>query len=88
MGIASNEQKEMISYSTAPNYHAGGKPARARRVSSFTVQDHFSDKAWQGQPPVFKDTLQTKTGRDREKAPLRKGVSHFVLRSERQKEKV
>lgn len=75
----------MISYSTAPNYHAGGKPARARRVSSFTVQDHFSDKAWQGQPPVFKDTLQTKTlsrQRQRQGILAEKESSPFARSSE------
>ena len=35
----------------------------------------------QGQPPVFRHTLQTKTGRDRE-APTGKGVVHFVPISE------
>lgn len=31
-----------------------------------SVHGHFSDKARQGQPPVVKDTLQTKASRDRE----------------------
>lgn len=50
--------------------HAGGKPEQdmCAELCSWSL--------FRGQPPVFKDTLQTKTRRDRE-ALLRKEVSHF-----------
>ena len=44
-------------------------------LADSSVQVHFSAKARQGQPPVFRDTLQTKTSRDREE-PLRNGDMH------------
>ena len=67
----------MVGYNTAPNYHAGRQKARIRHVrrgiqpcQELCTRSLFR----QGQPPVFRDTLQTKLGRDRE-APQRKGVS-------------
>ena len=81
--------KGLIGYNTATNYHVGRKPEWTCVLGYTILQKPCTRSLFrQGQPPVFKDTLQTKTGRDREKAPLRKGVSHFVLSSERQKEKV
>jgi hypothetical protein len=41
------------------------------------MQGHFSDKARQGQSLVFRDILQTKTGRDNI-SPTEKGSSPFL----------
>jgi hypothetical protein len=50
------------------------------RLIENSVQAHISDKTRHGQPPVFKDTLQPNTGRDRE-ASLRKDIPHFASNS-------
>jgi hypothetical protein len=50
-------------------------------LAESSVQGHFSDKAIQGQASVFKDILQTKTGRDRED-PVRKEMAQFMQSSE------
>ena len=44
-------------------------------LADSSIQGHFSVKASQGQPSVFRDTLQTKTSRDREK-PMEKDDMH------------
>ena len=72
MVIASSEQKELIGYSTAPNYHVGRKPEWTC-VLSYAA---FAESPAQGQVPVLRDTLQTKSGREREALP-RKGVLHW-----------
>lgn len=82
MIITSSEQEGLIGSDTAPNYHAGRKPvwdlcAELGSLAETSVQGHFSDQAShcvQGHSPV--------KGRDRE-TPMRKGVPHFVLTSER-----
>jgi hypothetical protein len=51
-----------------PMGHVGGKPEQA------VCAEFCSWSLFRGQPPVFKDTVQTKTGRDRE-ALLRKEKS-------------
>lgn len=81
--MATSKQEGLTGYSTAANYPAGWKPERDMygelcSLAESSQQSHFSDKARQGQPPVFKDTLLTKTGKDSE-APPRKGIPHFAL---------
>ena len=71
MVMASSEQEGQIGYSTTPNYHVGRKPewdvcAEFSSLAQSFVQGHFSDEANQGQPPVLRGTLQTKTDRNRE----------------------
>lgn len=84
--MPSSKQEELIDYTTAPNNDAGQKPewdmcGKLCNLEESSVQVHFSDEARQGQPRVFKDTLQTKIGRDRE-VLLWNGVPHFVPSSE------
>lgn len=58
-------QEGLIGYSTAPNYCESGKLeqdmcAELCSLAESSVQGHFLDKARQGQPPVLRETLQTK----------------------------
>ena len=79
MVIASSEQKELIGYSTAPNYHVGRKP-------EWDVYAELCSLA----KTLYKVTFQTRPDkghspdkdRQRQEALLREGVLHSALSSE------
>lgn len=80
MVITSSKWEGVVDYNIAPNYDAGREPEQymyaelcSLAESSVSMRSLFR----QGQQPGFRNTLQTKTGKDRE-APLTKGVPHFV----------
>lgn len=67
--MALSKKEGLIGYITAPDYHSNEKPewgacAELCSLAESFVQGRFPDKAGQGQPPVFRDTLQrqAKTG--------------------------
>jgi hypothetical protein len=65
--IASSELEGLIGYNTASNYHAGRKPgwdmcAELCILVESSIQGHFFR---QGQPSVFRDTLQTKEEKEK-----------------------
>ena len=62
MAIASSEQEWLIGYSTVPNYHAGRNP-EGEHVWCVTqpCRDLCTRLLFRrGQPPAFRDILQTK----------------------------